>query len=379
MSMQDHVFYPDFGRSVSPALARSVPDSAWRATRKAGLMRRVLRTLLLIVPIAALTTAQAAVGLRQLPGPLGDGPVTVFYPTDAPAQALVRGPFTLQVAWGAAPARGNGRLVVMSYGSGGSPWVYSDLAIRLAQAGFVVALPEHQGDNWRDSSQAGPSSWKRRPLEVSRAIDLVAADPQLAPLVRLDRVGMWGMSAGGHTALTLAGGRWSPAALRDHCAAHLDDDFPSCVGLALELKGNWADGLKKSVARFFIRRRLDDGQWYGHTDARIAVIVAEVPLAADFDPATLAQPRVPLGLVRNGQDAWLKPAYHADKVLKLCASCTLVADLPNGGHGSLLSPQPPDLSGPLLRLLADPPGFDRALVPLAHAQIVQYLARHLLP
>ncbi len=340
---------------------------------------RCARLVLLAIASVIAVTAHAGVGVRELPGQPGDGPITVFYPTDAPTQTKVLGPFTLQVAWGAAPVRGNGRLVVLSHGSGGSPWVYSDFAIQLAEAGFVAALPEHQGDNWHDHALVGPQSWERRPLEVSRAIDVIGADPRFAPLLKLDRVGMWGMSAGGHTALALAGGRWSPAALRDHCEAHIADDFPTCVGTSLELHGNWADGLKKAGALFVIRRKLDDTKWYGHTDPRITAIVAEVPLAADFDPASLARPVVPLGLVRNGQDAWLKPAYHVDQVLKACTGCTLVVDLPNAGHGSLMSPPPPDLQGTAARLLTDPPDFDRAQVPQAHARIVQYFIQHLLP
>lgn len=343
---------------------------------KPALLRYAGVVLLALLAAAA----HAGVGVRELPGREGDGPVTVFYPTDAPNQPKVLGPFTLQVAWGAAPVRGNGRLVVLSHGSGGSPWVYSDLAIRLVEAGFVAALPEHKGDNWHDHSMVGPETWKRRPFEVSRAIDVVAADPQFAPLLSLDRVGMWGMSAGGHTALTLAGGRWSPATLSAHCQVHIDDDFPSCVGTMLELHGTWADGLKKAGARFVIRHRLDDATWYGHTDPRIAAIVAEVPFAADFDPASLAHPKVPLGLVRNGQDIWLKPAYHIDVIAQACGSnCTLVSNLPGAGHGSLISPPPPELHGPEARLLADPPGFDRALVPQAHARITQFLQQHLLP
>ncbi len=126
--------------------------------------------------------------------------------------------------------------------------MHSDLARALVAEGFVVAMPEHRGDNAGDKSRLGPASWKLRPLEVSHAIDAVAADRQLAPqMASLDRVGMWGMSAGGHTALTLAGGRWSPARLREHCEAHLDDDFPTCVGPTLELTGSWLDGPKKTV------------------------------------------------------------------------------------------------------------------------------------
>ncbi len=41
-----------------------------------------------------------------------------------------------------------------------------------------------------------------RPRDVSRTIDSVAADPRFAAFLALDKVGMYGMSAGGHTALT---------------------------------------------------------------------------------------------------------------------------------------------------------------------------------
>ena len=47
-------------------------------------------------------------------------------------------------------------------------------------------------------------------------------------------------------------------------------------------------------------------------------------------------------------------------------------------HGSLLSPQPPHLPEALTELLNDPPGFDRAAVPVAHARIVEFHSKHLL-
>jgi predicted dienelactone hydrolase len=316
-----------------------------------------------------------------LPGVAGDGPVTVFYPSSSSAKAVERGPFKLALAEQGEPARGNGRLIVISHGSGGSPWVHADLARRMVEAGFVVALPEHQGDNWHDMSQVGPPSWRRRPAEVSRAIDAVGRDARLSPLLALDTVGMYGMSAGGHTALTLAGGRWSPAQLLKHCEAHLDDDFTTCVGPATHLDGGLLDGPKKFIARTIIRHRLDDPQWYSHEEPRIKAVVAEVPFAVDFDMASLAAPRVPLGLVRAGQDQWLAPAFHISAVLSACAGCTLVADVPGAGHGSLLSPQPlaANMPADTARLLTDPPGFDRAAVPRAHAQIVAFMLKQLAP
>ena len=343
---------------------------------------RTARVAIATLLSACAFCAQAGTGLLQLPPPVaGDGPVTVFYPTAAPDQAVRRGPFELRVALDAAPVRGNGRLVVISHGSGGNPWVHSDLAKVLVDAGFVVAMPLHHGDNASDPSTPGPASWKLRPAEVSRAIDAVQVDGRFAPLLDFQQVGMFGMSAGGHTALSLAGGRWSPATLRDHCMAHLEEDFPSCVGLATRLEGDAFDGMKKSIARTVIRGRLSDETWVTRTDPRIRAIVAGVPFAADFDPASLATPAVPLALITSGKDAWLAPRFHSGAVLQACLPrCELLADMRTAGHAALLSPPPPmEALGPIARdLLADPPGFDRRELAPVNAAIAAFFRRHLL-
>jgi predicted dienelactone hydrolase len=241
-------------------------------------------------------------------------------------------------------------------------------------------MPWHLRDNSGDSRDAGPESWKRRPHEVSAAIDTVLADARFAPGLAADRVGVYGMSAGGHTALTLAGGRWSPSALRDHCLAHLQDDFVACVGpTTTSLTGGALDGVKLALARWVIGWTLDDPTWYGHTDARIAAVVAGVPLAADFDPATLAAPRVPLALITARKDVWLVPRFHGEAVARACAGCEWLADLAEGGHGALLSP-PPQREGRIAELVGDPPGFDRATeVPAVNARVVDFFKRQLLP
>lgn len=320
---------------------------------------------------------QAQVGITTIAGLAGDGPVTLFFPTATKAAPLQIGPFTLQASMGAAPQRGNGRLVVVSHGSGGAPWVSADLAAVFVQAGFVVAMPEHRGDNHKDPSKPGPQSWQRRPAEVSRAIDALAQDPRWAALLRLDKVGVYGMSAGGHTALSFAGGRWSPALFNRHCQANIEQDFHTCVGLATQLHDNWFDSVKITVARWVLQAKFGDASWQTHKDARVAAVVAAVPLAADFDLGSLAQPSVPLGLVEAAQDAWLKPRFHSEAVLKACARCERVARMERAGHGALLSPFPPDLKGAALRLLQAPPGFERSELVAAHQAIVGFFVRHL--
>ena len=321
--------------------------------------------------------ARAAMGMTEIAASGFDGPMTVYYPSDSPSRRGA-GPFALDVAADGRPVRGNGRLVVVTHGTGASPWVYADQARALVDAGFVVALPLHRADNYLDHSDA-QGALERRPLEVSRAIDRLGEDARFAPLLALERVGVYGMSAGGHTALTLAGGRWSYANFRRHCDTNLAADFQFCVGVVTQLTGGMLDGLKQWVARTIIGWRFADETSRGHEDPRIAAVVAAVPAAAIFDMASLATPRVPLALVTARQDRWLLPRFHSDRVLQACGSCEQLADLEQGGHGAYLSPLPPGLSGVLAEMLADPPGFDRAVMTAVHAKVAEFFCRRLLP
>lgn len=333
----------------------------------------LLAVALLLVGVPA----RASVGLTEIPGREGDGAVTVYYPSSSDAQTIKQGPFTFQLARNGAPQRGNGRLIVVSHGSGGAPWVHADLARVLVEEGFVVAMPKHRGDNYEDHSTPGPESWQRRPAEVSRAIDAVAQDPRFGSLLTLDKVGMYGFSAGGHTALSLAGGRWSPTLFRQHCESHISEDFQSCVGLITRLNGGLLDGMKTTLAVGVIRYRFRDDAWRTHADPRIAAIVAGCPYAADFDMTSLAAPRVPLALVTAPGDKWLIPRFHGERVLQACATCERLADIPNAGHGALLSPLPPGLSGLVGDLLNDPPGFNRDVLPEVDRRIAAYFRKRL--
>lgn len=322
--------------------------------------------------------AQASMGVTRLAASGTDGPVTVYYPSSAAEQPVTHGPFTLSLADNGPPVRGNGRLVMISHGSGGNAWVHADLARVLVEAGFVVAMPQHHADHSQDPSNPGPDSWAIRPQEVSRAIDAVGRDHRFAPGLDLGRVGVYGMSAGGHTALSMAGGRWSAAGFKNHCEAHLAEDFQSCVGLITRLTGGLLDGIKQWAALAVIRYRFSDETMLSHEDTRVAAVVAGVPSAADFDMASLARPRVPLGLVTAQQDRWLIPRFHSDRVLQACTTCEHLADLPAAGHGALLSPFPPGRTGLLGDMLNDPPGFDRSQMAGVNLAITAFFVRHLL-
>jgi predicted dienelactone hydrolase len=330
----------------------------------------VIRFLAAVLAAVA-ASAHAGVGMVELPANAVSGPVTVFYPTWSVPAAVRRGAFQLDVAIDAVPTGKSSRLVVISHGSPGSPWVHFDLVRSLVNAGFTVALPEHHADNYKDASDPGPPAWRRRPVEVSRSIDRLAQEPAFASVLDFARVGMFGMSAGGHTALTLAGGRWSPSRLREHCRRNIAEDFHACAGPSVALTGGVLDGFKKLVVTAINDRKFNDSSWYAHVDRRITAVVAGVPFAADFDADSLRQPAVALALISARNDRWLIPRFHSDVIVAACRSCEHLLDVGPGGHGALLGPLPP--GGGFSDLIQDPPGFDRATqVPRINRAITRF-------
>ena len=67
-----------------------------------------------LLPLAA----HAQTGMIDLKG--AAMPITLVYPTAAVAPVQMLGPFQIKAALGAPPAKGNGRLIILSHGNGGS-------------------------------------------------------------------------------------------------------------------------------------------------------------------------------------------------------------------------------------------------------------------
>ena len=300
----------------------------------------------------------SAVGMRQIQS--NGMPITLVYPTEAAAQDLTYGAFTVNIASNAAPlpapssaAPGKRALIVLSHGTAGSALPDHALATTLARAGFVVAQPAHRGDNWQDFSRAGPESWKTRPQDVSETIDAVARDPALAELVDTRRVGVHGMSAGGVTGLVLAGAQWRMLNLIQHCAQNLDEDIGFCLnGLAQHpvqqtlRKGQFAMGriLTETSAPSSFKTLQGGASPNASTDPRpdprVAAVSLAVPVGVIFTPESLARIRIPVGLSTSGDDGVLLPRFHSQHVLKHCPPCTTLSDHPQAGHFNWLSPWP---------------------------------------
>lgn len=361
---------------------------------------RPLLTAAATLLVAALATAPATaqVGLAQLDvaGPTGTLPLTLSYPTASANRPVAMGPFTLQVAPDAPPLPGPHRLVVLSHGTGGSWQTDHALAAALVRAGFVVAQPLHAGDNFRDTSRAGPEAWKTRPLELSRVIDALAAHPQWQARLRLDRVGVHGMSAGGGTALVMAGAQWRLLDMVRHCLAQAETDLGFCYnGLpdaAAQAPRRAQFEQARGVPELFLPAALK--QVHGgrtpaapggdpRPDARVAAVSVAVPVAALFSSESLARIQVPVGVVTAGRDTMLPAAFHAARVLRDCTACQPLADLPGAGHMDLLAPFPAALAQAEAQRQprggALQPGFNPAERDAAFQAVAGFHRRHLGP
>ena len=175
-------------------------------------MQRLFSALLL-AGVAATSSQAAEVGVRTIsvyaPDRGRDIAVTVWYPaTDGGVPGLVGDNrlFKGVPARRDAPvAEGHFPLVLLSHGSGGRVEGMSWLASALAEAGFVVAGPNHPGTTSGDSTPAAtPKIWERT-ADLSALIDRFSTDAGWRGAIDPARIGVWGSSySGGHAYVVAA-------------------------------------------------------------------------------------------------------------------------------------------------------------------------------
>ena len=299
-----------------------------------------LATLLTLAAAPAL-----AVGFERVTVPDPAGPpleAGIWYPSEAPASPQPLGLFVQTVATGA-PVAGRGLpLVVMSHGTGGTFEGHYDTALALAEAGFVVASITHTGDNYRDQSAFGRV--ETRPRHIKALIDYMLAAWPRHDVLDPSRIGMFGFSAGGFTALVAIGGAPDMARVASFCVTHPDD---WACNRARELRRG--SPLPPAPPSAFVH------------DPRIAAAAIAAPaIGYVFTPEGLSGVKVPIQLWRGDQDEILTHPYHAQNVYDGLSIKPEYRVVPNAGHFAFLAPCSASLQSIAPDICRDPAGFDRA-------------------
>ena len=279
---------------------------------------------------------QQGVAADQGGKPLAIG---IWYPSLAVAKPVSMGPTTMTVAINA-PVNGKALpMIVMSHGTGGSYLGHFDTAIALADAGFVVVAMNHAGDNYADQSRS--LDIMDRPRQVSRVIDHMLSTWDGRAAIDPRRIGMFGFSAGGFTALAIIGGVPDFTKIGPMCQQH-PGDF-ACQLLARS-ESTVATPATVAVA-----------------DARVrAAVVAAPALGFTFSPDGLKNVKVPVQLWRAENDVIVPHPRYAEAVRLALPEAPDYHVVPNAGHFDFLAPCSDALASMAAPICTSAAGFDRA-------------------
>ncbi len=285
-------------------------------------------------------------------------PVALVYPSDTPSKQVKFGPFEMELSIGGKFADGKFPLVIISHGSGGTNLGYRSIAFALVKNGFVVGMPLHPKNNFKDNEAEGTvSNWKNRPRHISASIDAILSSRRMSASIDADKIAVVGHSAGAYTALAVAGGVADTTHIIELCLSSPQINEPFC-GLVKENK-------------------IEKAKIENSHDKRIKAIVLMAPVGILFNSEdSLKDVDIPALLLRAEKDAELTEPYQAEVIAKnyknqeLLTYCTV----PNAGHYSFITPFPEVIKGELGVVAEDPEGFNRqAFHELLSSDIVNFL------
>lgn len=260
-------------------------------------------------------------------------PVLLHYPTQDVSKQTPFGPFIMDVAVEGAITEGKFPLIIISHGNSGSQYVYRTISTYLAAKGFIVAMPEHFGNNRTDNSLSDSvKNLEYRPQHISLIIDYLLRKPNFKEHIDANKVAMIGHSFGGYTALAVAGG--TPYSIQGEKIITQKDD-------------------------------------------RVKAIVIMAPAAGYFSPKeALRQVTIPILLYIATEDMYTPKKWTANVILKGIPNVELVSlrEIKNAGHFSFISPFPDGMKNPSFQPANDPEGFDRVAF---HKQLAKEIFEYL--
>ena len=259
-----------------------------------------------------------AVGLQrfEIPDVTGNYPLAtmVWYPAAgaAPDPAAT----TLHTTEDAPPAAtGPYPLVVLIHGLSGNSKVYGPWGELLASYGFVVFASNYDIGLFGSASGVDPRDQVslhllyNRPANAVRVIEfadtLTAPGGKFAGVIDTSRIGVWGHSTGGTTALQAGGAQIDLKAMDAWCAVNVADIFASETCRFV--------GHEQAVAARYGASGPFAGLLPPMWDSRVAAVVLAAPggeLHA-FGDAGIAAAKVPMLIMVSSIDAVVKPEFNA--------------------------------------------------------------------
>lgn len=242
-------------------------------------------------------------------------PVLVQYPTTKASLPVSFGPYIMDVSTDADILGSRFPLIIISHGNGGSHLLYRTISTHLVKNGYIVAMPEHYGNNRNNNTLENTTeNLENRPRHLSLTIDVLLSDNGFKEHIIKSRIGIIGHSMGGYTALALAGG--VPRTKEGTVVKVVPDLRIKAMVLLAPGTGWFMNSLEK-------------------------VTIPILMFTAQHDPIT---PKWNGEIILN---------YVPDKSKVLCI------EVENAGHYSFLSPFPEEMKSPNFFPSKDPVGFDR--------------------
>ena len=267
-------------------------------------------------------------------------------------------------------------LAVLSHASGGSALQLAWLAAALVDAGFLVAGVNHHGNTAIESySPEGFLYWWHRPLDLSRVVDRLLADPVFGSGVDADGICTAGFSYGGFTGLLLGGGTPTTRTLAQFCESERRD-------AACETPPEFADREDFAIVREGMRRAGDmaavDPPYSGMDleDPRFRAAVAlSPPLGGAFLPEDFRRIAMPVWLIVPERDPMAPKENNAGYMAAHIAGAELTVLPGVAGHHVFMSEATEAGRRARPFVCQDPPGVDRRAI---HKEIAPQAARFLL-